>query len=301
MYNSKRKEQYLREKADKAVVANNIYSIFSMAEKREEMYGRDLAEWSSKEIIDLYKYLSSSSVQSLIFVHSQLTSYAQWCIMNGLVKDNQNHYTEINSSTLLKCVDTETIEKMIISREELLKEIQELPNYTDRFMFLGIFEGITMKNHNLSNVKISDLNGNVVKLSDGTELPISNELVNIMHVAAEETTWISMGKREKEYQLVEGDTIIRPINAPNGVTENITIMIGGRIRRCAKFLGRPKITIKMLAESGRIDFIKRKAAEYGIKTEDMVFGSTHSLEQEKIYGKVQNKSIYMSMYGKYLE
>ena len=59
------------------------------------------------------------------------------------------------------CVNKESLSQMIISREELVKRIDELPNYTDRFMMLAFFEGICgIRYSEMAEAKIDAIHGN---------------------------------------------------------------------------------------------------------------------------------------------
>ena len=295
MYNSERKQQFLDEKSNKAIQSNNLAVAFKAMEKKEERLGRDAAEWTSEEIIDFYKYLGTMSVQSLVQLHNSLTEYCTWCINNGLIKDNQNHYTEIKSAVLGKCVDTDRLSQFMLSREELLDNIRHLPNFSDQFLVLGIYEGIPMKNSVIYYVKPSDLNGNRLSLSNGDTIEISDDLVHIIHMAEEETKYVSMGERKTEYDYTPGENILRSPQSKR-TTNNHVLMLANRLRKCFNYLGFPKgITFKMLTEAGRIDYIRRFAKQYNISPVDVLRDKDYRAIIEDRYGKIQNTITYIEV------
>lgn len=295
MYNEKRKRQFLSEKKEYAKISNNLTNIFNAAEQREEMYGQDLCEWNSDKIIEFYKYYSTSSISSLVVLNTALREYTTWCMENGMVADNQNHYGEISSEALCKCVDISRLKETVFTRDELLSKIKELTNYTDRFVLLGLFEGIP--NSVICDVKLSDLSGNSITLSDGKQLDISEELVRIMRHADEETEYISMTKTEKAFPYVPSDTIIkRTAKAKENVMSN-TVVVGSKVRRCARYFGIPTLTIKNLVESGRLHYISEIAKENGITVEEVIKGKKYRKMFEDRYGKVQNLMTYWLTYG----
>lgn len=302
MYNEERKLQYIKQKEDGVVLANNLRNAFDQFERFEEEYHKDICEWTSGEIIGFYKYLGTSYIQTLIQLHNALSSYANWCMINGLIKDNQNHFAEITSEMLCNCVDTTALHKLILSREEILSSIKELINFCDQFIILGLFEGIPVTDSVMKNVKLSDLDGNTLHLSNGRDLAVSDELVHIMRMADEEHDWISYStKRKGAISYVEDGCIIRYTMRKNGIPYDMcssTIVIGARLRRAVKFIGWPEnITIKSIMESGRIHMMYQLAAEYNISVEDTINKPQIREIHEKIYGKIQNYTTYMNTYG----
>lgn len=295
IYNQERKLQFIQERKEKATISNNISNIFELSGDIEMSYGRDLCEWTSSEIISFYKYYSTASVQSLVQVHNALTMYTNWCIQNGMVKDNQNHYTEIDSAMLCGCVNLEALRKMVVSRDELIALLKELPNYSDMFILLGIFEGIPAKK-NMFNIKVSDINGNKLTLPNGTVLQISDELKHIMMVAAEESTRVSIPNKKKdfEYEYTDGDHVLRHIKRSSARLNEI-LVIGSRMRKCAEYLDKPGLTIKALSESGRMWKISKIIKENNVTLEDAI--SKYRREHESVYGVMQNAVTYLNTYG----
>ena len=297
MYNEERKRQYLNEKSETAVIAQNLVNAFNDAAQMEEKYGRDLCEWTSEEIMNFYRYLSTSSVQRLVQLNSSLVAYTNWCLMNGLVSDNQNHFSELKTETLIRCADVKKLLGTVITREQLLDEISVLPNYVDRFIFLGLFEGIPVADDVMKNVKISDLDGDILHLSNGNNIVVSPELRHIMFQADEEKTSINMHPTKHiEIPYRDEDTIIK---YKVGVgTENTTIMIGGRFRSCLKYLGLESMTMKTIRESGRIYMMRHLAEKYHITMEETITMGDIRKIHEKIFGKIQNSITYLNTYGK---
>ena len=298
MYNEERKRQFLAEKSENAIISKNLEITFEATAEREERLGRDICEWTSQEIISYYKYLSTPYVQSLIQLHNGLSNYATWCMINGLIKNNQNHYLEIKTETLLKCTDVNKLVYTAIKREDLLDEIKLLQNESDKFIILGLFEGIPITDDVMKNVKVSDLNGNTLRLSNGMCLDISPELVHYLYMADEEDGYQAFGKREIIIPYQPEDTVIKhTIN--NKAGSNSTVVIGARFRRCIKFLEMPEgTTIKTIRESGRLDLMKKISDKYNVEMEDTI--TTPHLRElhEKIYGKIQNQMTYLNTWGK---
>ena len=302
MYNEERKLKYLAQKNERAIIATNINNMFVSSEKYEELFKKDICDWTAKEILNYYRYLSTTNIQTLIMLHTAYREYARWCLINGLIKNNMNYFDEINSDMLCKCVNVVGLQdRMILDREDFIKQINTLPNYVDRFILLGIFEGIPTKNGDICRIKLSDLNGNILHLPNGKDLEISDELVHIMNIAAEETEYTSL-KGNRTYQYIPGDEIIRPLdgNGLRGANTDPTLIVGSRIRRCAEYLGY-NLTMKTIREAGRIYFIKEKIMKKQGITKENVFCPENRKIIESIYGHIQNITVYLNLYGEFLD
>ena len=296
MYNAERKEQFLAERKSKAIVSNNIGNLFELAGTTEAELGRDLSEWNSDEILTFYKYYSTPSIQSLIQMHNSLTMYTNWCISNGLVADNQNHYTEINSTMLCDCVNIPMLRKSLFSRSEMENLVSELPNSADAFLLLALFEGVSIRW--MFEIKVSDFDDdNILCLPDGKQIRASSQLRHYAELGAEEDVRLSIPNTKKEfkYEYTDGDHIIRHITRKSK-RQNERVVLGLRMRQCGEYLDTPNITMKSLAESGRMWYISEMMTSRGLSLEEAAI--TNRKEHESIYGSIQNSVTYLNIYGK---
>lgn len=297
MYNEERKLQFLEERKSEVELSPNTEIWFESMEYFEKEYDRDICEWTTTEIIRYMKFMSTPRIQTLVIFKGSMSIYTDWCITNRLVTDNQNHFAELTTETLCQCIDFEKLKTLIISKEELLKNIRTLDNYSDQFIFMALFEGINSKN--LINVGVSDLDGNELRLYDGRTITISNELRHIILMAAEETTWVSMTISQRKYNYIPSDKIIRSINVKNPQT-NMMLLIGGRFRSALKYMGLPsEISRKDIVESGRLDYIRRIMKEKNLSLDDVLHSDFRNVIETR-YGKIQNLTTYINIYGKFI-
>lgn len=297
MYNEERKLQFLKERKSEVELSPNTEIWFESMEYFEKEYDRDICEWTSTEIIRYMKYMSTPRIQTLVIFKGSMSIYTDWCITNRLVTDNQNHFAELTTETLCECIDFEKLRSLILTREELLENIRTLNNYSDQFIFLGLFEGISAQN--LINVGVSDLNGNELHLYDGKTITISNDLRHIILMAAEETTWTSTKIRQREYDYIPSDKIIRSIDVKRPQT-NMMLLIGGRLRGGLNFMNLPsEISRKDIMESGRLDYIRRIMQEKNLSLDDVLHSDIRNMIETR-YGKIQNLTTYSNIYGKFI-
>lgn len=300
-----RKQQFLTEKREKVVLSDNLENFFDLAKDREEELGRDICEWNSDEIIGFYKYYSTPSISVLNVLHSALNEYANWCLVNGLIADNQNHFSEINTEALCKCVDNKRIMDSIYTRQDILDYIKDISNYCGQFIILGLFEGIPVTDNVMKNVKLSDLNGNKLSLSNGKELVISSDLIHIMHLADQEDAWYMLSDKPRYKEVkrpyVQDGCIVRYSKLDRGKSSS-AILIGSRFRASVKYSGLPgNPTMKNIMESGRICYILNLMKEYGCSWNDCLDKKEMREKHEYIYGKIQSIKIYKNLYGGYFD
>ena len=89
----------------------------------------------------MYASYSSRSWEHLLNFNSQLKIYTNWCLKENLVKDNQNHYEELDKNAMYNCLNIGLKEQMVVSRKELEKTVMKIPNVSDQFLALAFFEG----------------------------------------------------------------------------------------------------------------------------------------------------------------
>jgi len=293
MYNKERKEQFLKERKSNAEISNNTESGFRSAEYYEKAYGKDLCEWTTVEILGYLKYYGSSKIQSLVNLKSAFQIYTNWCIKNNLVPDNQNHYMEISTEDLCRCLDLKKLSRLVVSREKLLESINMIQNYSDRFIILGIFEGISTKKQTLARITYSQVQGNEIITPEKT-YKISDDLLRIILVSKMEDVRIIGGDNPDE-PYIESDCIVRPTIRANA-QKNLSILIGTRFRRSLREMNfPPEITQRDIAESGRLEFLKEKMNETGLTLGEVM--RKFREEHEGLYGKIQNYSAYEATYG----
>lgn len=322
MYNEERKQQYLHEKSATSVLAENLRTAMVLAETREKEYDRDMCEWTASEIESFFKYYSSTSVQTLVQLKNSLEGYTDWCVNNGLVRDNQNHYRDVTVEMLCNCIDLNGLKKTVMFRKDFLKEIKSLPNFRDQFLLLGLYEGISSKY--IDQIKMSDFVRDIIVLPNGTKQTVSKELLHIAKLADEEVDCMSMGSRYKDefgytnpgsitssarasfadsYPYMDGDTLVRDVVAirrPKANPRTGIALIGIRIRQCNKFLG-VNWTIKNIQESGRLQMILDLSKQFNTTPEKCITDINIRQIHESRFGKLQQVSSYLMTYGKLLE
>ena len=140
-FNEELKKRYLNEKEKSLAITSNYIDVqFRKVSETEYELDKDVSNWTLYEIVEYYKLLNLTSYESLLCLNSIFSQYTQFCLENSLVRDNQNHYLECTREVLAGCINKSILDKKIVSRETILKWVDELPNPKDQFILLSLFE-----------------------------------------------------------------------------------------------------------------------------------------------------------------
>ena len=304
MFNDEQKWRYIIKKESEVTLAPGfLQNLFVKAAPFEEMYDKDLCEWTLTEILEFYKFLDLYSLESVALLNSNYALYTSWALTETLVPDGQNHFLEVDNDAMLGCLNTSLLEKTIITREELEERADTLINYTDRFVFYALFEGLYGKyfeeiiNAKLSDIRVGSesLSGAVINLSTGRFLAISPKLREVAEMADAEEGYQSFIKEGRFSKYRTGDDCIfkvginRNQNDANDVKNKAQVLLR-RYVKCVDYLGLSKqMTTKRLAMSGKIDYIKRIMEREGLPLEETL--RKHREEIDYIYPVERLKSI----------
>jgi len=282
MYNRDIKDRYIVEKIKEAVSQEDILRrAFENTSTYEDRLGKDVCNFSPYDIEDMYKTMNISSYESLKTLHSNLNQYVHWCLKERLVNDGLNHFNELDGKQLLNYVNKTMFDRRILSRDFLIEKIKELPNPSDGFIILGLFEGIRgIEYSDFENISINQINGNTLKLKSGREICISDELKNLSYQSADEFTYYSTsGTLSKKVELVGStDQILK--DYPNVKGGNYGNRFAQRLKRILNFMDLSWMRSKQFLESGQIEFVKKRAAELNITTKEYMSKNRSEIENQ---------------------
>ena len=152
---------------------------------------------------------------------------------------------------------------------------RSLRNPCDGFLILGLFEGIYGKGFSeFYELRITDFletdKGIFVNLNSGRTIQVSNELYNLALNANDEDKYYGVSE-DVTYKFVPSNTIMKDF--PNTVNPkaNFNQRMASKIRRNKNEKDFKYISSNTLKESGKIDFINRKAAEKQMTAKQYLF------------------------------
>ena len=305
-YNEELKKRYITEKEKYLSVSSNYIDVqFRKSSETEIELNKDLSNWTVYEIIEYYKLLNMTSYESLLCLNSIFSQYTQFCLENSLVKDNQNHYLECTQEILSGCINKAILDKKIVSKEDVLQWLDELPNPKDQFILLSLFEyGKSRDFKDLVYARNEDYDESqgTLKLIDRT-VKISDRLGNIIYNCQKESLYYSIsGNEKKKMPLNDYGFIIK--SYPNQNIKLSDFQRGRNIyiacQRMFDYLGVGEwMSSNSVAESGKLHMIKERAAELNMTMKQYVY-SDYIKEVELQFGCKIIKSVYCKKYEEYL-
>ncbi len=144
LYNESQKELYLSKRENQNLNIRTIMkTLFLIAEPYEREFGKDCSCFTPTQIKDMYTGTFTHSIDWLYNFNNQLKIYTSWCLANNLVPNNQNFYDTFGKEELQACLNNRILEERILTRNELIKLLNDIPNVSDQFLALAIFEGVS--------------------------------------------------------------------------------------------------------------------------------------------------------------
>lgn len=303
MFNENIKTIFINEKMESTTLDNYFLgNLFKKTAPFEEELGKDICNFTTKEIENMYKTMDFRSFDSLIIVNAMLSQYVVWAMSEGMVNDSQNHFREFNRSRLTRYINKVVNRMLIVPRETVIGWCDRLHNPSDAFLILGLFEGIRGKGNieffSLEEDDIDPINKTIYIRTRNDRITVSEELCRFGIAAAKETEYEGVsGDSLRVIKLAPCKNIIKPFpNWKDDATEPVKARrILGRTLRILNSIGEEegeRYNPSTIVNSGMLDMIERGSEKFGISKIDYV--RTHLNEIERQYNKkiVPSKFIY---------
>lgn len=314
LYNADMKIQFIEEKyPEKAATKLTILNNFRKAGIIEKQLDKDLCIFSIKDIFELAGSLAYASENTIRGALSFFVNYTDWCIENGQRGTNENGVNDFNifvsTQELSQFVSRLKVEHRYITKDEVIHIVDNLENFIDKAIVLGLYEGIGgEKLHELISLKRNIIedenfnNNNIIELvnlnGEMRTKTISNKLKYILKYASLQKTYLignGYTKRKiAEVYLVDSEYIIRTTNSTNN--RNFGNMVGyptmtQRMQRIKAYTGYDFITAKSIEDSGAINRVLELTKERGLEEPNDEIFSTLRQSDEFNYSDMQIHSL----------
>ncbi len=305
MYNQELKLRYKEEKESSTTVAAYYFSsLFKRTEPFEESLDKDISNFTTYEIINMYKTLSIMSLDTISTMNSNLSMYTQWCIQQNLVNDFQNHFLEINREMMASFVNKYAMNQKIVSRERIIEWCNQMPNPSDAFCLLALFEGMKGSGYlEIAYARMEDFQDNTFTTYNGRQINVSNELINFAILSNETLEYQSITKTMSHVvNFNDNGRIIK--DYPNArAVETLPILrrrIQTKLVRIFDYLGILNwMNGNDVRMSGVIHLINSNSKKMNITGKQYLYGDGLK-EIKKQYDLNIAPSTFMNKYGEYL-
>lgn len=305
MYNQDLKLRYKQEKESYTTVAAYYFnSLFKKTEPFEESLDKDISNFTTYEIINMYKTLSIMSLDTISTMNSNLSMYTQWCIQQNLVNDFQNHFLEINREMMASFVNKYAMNQKVVSRDKIIEWCNQMPNPSDAFCLLALFEGLKGSGYlEIAYARMEDFENNVFTSYQRRQIEVSNELINFAILSNETLEYQSITREMKHsVDLIDNGRIIK--DYPNvRANESLPILrrrIQTKLVRIFDYLGILNwMNGNDVRMSGVIHLINSNSKKMNVTGKQYLYGDGLK-EIKKQYDLNIAPSTFMSKYGEYL-
>ena len=300
LYNEKQKQNYF----EKICVTNIIKRYFERTEPIETKLDKDLCQWSINEIISFYKSLCSSSMYYILVINTQYKAYVNWCLAENLVEDGMNHFEEVNREMILDCLNNQLLNTQIVTREELLRQLECFENPADQFVCLGIFEGLAGNNmEEILKIRLSNFNTKTKEIEIGEKkIKYSDKLYNLALESIEEQYYYNTdnpkAKRSQMPLVQDSDLIIRKVLTRGTLDDTLSKeTLRKRLIGLKERYSLPFCSYIALKESGRINLLNSLVKEGKCKS---IKEALHDPYYVNVFGLVGSRPNYIAKYKEYL-
>lgn len=275
--------------------------VFDKSYVFEELYKRDLYDFSTSNLIDFLKYLDLANINNLIVYKLNLTKYAEWAVSENLVSDNQIHFNELTMELLNSCISKARISNAIIS----YKKLKSIPfvNKQDKFVFWSIFEGIKGKDYEeIINLKIEDIDQSTqtVTLCTGRTIKVSSEFINAAQGAWDEDEYVTLKDADIVLPLF-GDYIFKEKRMSRGIDKPRSVYntIVRNINYFPELSG--DVTARSIRDSGLIHYLNDRADDCGVSVSELFYDLPNCKDIIDKYGfNILTRKKWLMMYEEYL-
>ena len=277
-YNKEQKNRFLETIDKKQYSELHWERLFEKTGEREQHYKKDLCNFTKQQAIEVLKWFGSSSYKTLNVLKLDLEKYVGWCLINTLVVDNQNHFSELDDKVINSCVDSSKMKQMIIPKDKFITFINSLDNYIDKYIYMALYEGISgLQLIDLLNIKMEDIDESnmTISLSSGKVIPVSKQFINICKLADKEEFRVT--KDGRKCYLESSSTIYK--RRPNTTEDSHRVI--QRLIRTSTIDGY-SLTTKSIMNSGLINMINELAKENNCNGEDVIYN-------EDLFKEIHNK------------
>lgn len=297
MYNDEIKKAFIETRKD----YEQAYGVlFNQTAPYETHYGKDVCDFTFSELIYMYKMWNLRSDSTLWLKNSYLKYYEVWANENGYKNSLESPFNIVTTDILQQCINQSLRKIGVISRDELLKWIDQSANPREQFMTLALFEfGKGRSYEDIFFARMEDINAakHQMKLHSGRIVEITDELIKLAD-KSHKTDEYFLNEKDSA-PLIDDGTIIKRFRNSSGELRKGLVVYNG-IRKLLKDteLGNYVSTLN-IESSGMIWFIKEKSKQANMKPADYLMAN-RDLVGNQFHKKQIIVKTFVSKYGDFL-
>ena len=267
-------EKFLDEyKRSRVIVETTVRATLNRAIEFEKKFQKPFYEFTTDEILEVYKSAHAISDRSLQNVNLTLKHASRW-IIDQKQLNIKSAYEDMTKELIQECVDTQRKASLILAKDELEEIQSELLNWTDKAILFLLFEGVG--GHMLKELMFMDWDqvsqkGLKIYFRTGKTIDITAEQYELLKNAFQEEELISFGTTSR-VSKVKSLGIYK--SRFNSLSDNDDITNSADVERRYRFCQRRlmliskdlgiTITSGSVQESGFLHYIKEGIQQSGL-------------------------------------
>lgn len=300
LYNAELKNQYIADDTTNRSTQILLPLMFATITDDEKRLGKDLSNFTIADISEYFHGLATASIARCLNIKAQFVKYSQYCQQKGLITDNQIHWQEVDRDFLMQCINYGKYQRQLVTREELVQVTDSLLNPSDRFVVLGLFEGICgnfysdFRNLHMYQFEPNPKGGYLLFVG-GRTLEVSELLYEYAKESADTyVVYTKEGKEKKVYAESDPYIIKQRSNSTSDSYNAFMRVISNKLSKLKKECEEPYFTQASLTNSGRIAYI-HEHLNVGEDVEEYI--KAHKAELIERFGYYQRLSELVEQYN----
>lgn len=193
-------ENFLNEyKRSRVVVETTIRATLKRAVEFEHKFKKPFYEFTTEEIMEMYKAAHAISDRSLQNTNLTLKHAARW-MADAKGQSANSQYESMTKELMRQCVDVKRKDGLILTQEELFDIQEQLLNWTDKgiitMLFLGAGSQWLKELTFFDMSQISRTEGRIY-FKTGKVITITNEDYEVIRAACAEEELVSFGETSR--------------------------------------------------------------------------------------------------------
>ena len=188
----------------RVIVETSVRAVLNRAMEFEQRLQRPFYEFTTDEVLDMYKSARSMSDRYLQNSNATLKHAARWMMYHNKI-DGQSAYENITKEMMIGCVDAEKQKKALITYDDLVDMQNELLNWTDKgiltMLFLGAGGNLLKELTFFDKGQISATDG-CIYFKTGKVIPVTGEECELIRRACDEDELISFGQTGRVVKVI---------------------------------------------------------------------------------------------------
>lgn len=204
-------EDFLQEyKRSRVIIETSVRAVLNRALGYERIFNKPFYQFTKNEIIKMYAEAHTRSARSLSNWNLILKHASLW-FLERKHEPLENQYDYITKESLKECIDTNAMDRMMISRKQLNMMQDELINKTDQaileLLFLGV-TGLWMRELTYLIPEQVSHNDMCIYFQTGKIVPLDERAYDMLQAAFKEIELVSYNATSK-ISKVQGEGLYK--------------------------------------------------------------------------------------------